>query len=60
MKKLISAVVLATALLPATAAHASEQAPAPIIDIEDCPEGYVGYIIMIGDRYGVWLCEQLP
>lgn len=59
MKKLLATACVATALLvPAAPGHASDDAP--IVRTEMCPEGYVGRIVYVGDRYGAWLCYRLP
>lgn len=59
MKKLVAAVAVGAALLvPAAAASAGESEP--IVRTEQCPPGYTGRIILIGDRLGWWGCYRLP
>ena len=56
MRKALAAVALGAALVvPAAPAHAS-----PIVDLRDCPEGYVGYIVYVVDRGLWWGCYRLP
>ncbi|HEX2195777.1 MAG TPA: hypothetical protein VHJ76_02525 [Actinomycetota bacterium] len=52
MKKLIATAALTAALvLPASGAEAT-----PVVEVKDCPPGYIGYVIAVVDRDLVRFC----
>ena len=59
MRKLVAALCLAAAAL-APAAPAAASDPSPIVELRDCPDGYVGYAIHVYDRGLWWGCYRLP
>jgi hypothetical protein len=58
VKKLVATVAVVGALLAPTAANAGESGP--IVRTEQCPPGYTGRIIYVGDRGLWWGCYRLP
>lgn len=55
MRKALLAAVAAAVLIPAAPATAH-----PIVELRDCPDGYVGYVIHVADRGLWWGCYRLP